>query len=163
MTDKEHEFVEEWVEESVTGTTLPLDQLVSLYGYALLGLEEADEAVMLKIKKKEEEANGGGKDGDETKERQEEEPENEGGYEYPKRKEAMHSHYDMNDGTDGPDEASTSAAPEVHERTLKTNEPTTNPMTTTTTSSTTSTPTTVHKKVKIDNSVSIVFPLKNLP
>uniref|UniRef100_A0A1I7TG34 Uncharacterized protein n=1 Tax=Caenorhabditis tropicalis TaxID=1561998 RepID=A0A1I7TG34_9PELO len=45
MGNKEEEFVEEWVQDSQKGSQVPLDHLVSLYGYALLGLEESEETV----------------------------------------------------------------------------------------------------------------------
>ncbi|PIC49861.1 hypothetical protein B9Z55_008327 [Caenorhabditis nigoni] len=45
MGNTEEEFVEEWVQDSQNGSQVPLDHLVSLYGYALLGLEDSDETV----------------------------------------------------------------------------------------------------------------------
>ncbi|EGT52721.1 hypothetical protein CAEBREN_12580 [Caenorhabditis brenneri] len=45
MGNKEEEFIEEWVQDSQNGKQVPLDHLVSLYGYALLGLEDSTETV----------------------------------------------------------------------------------------------------------------------
>ncbi|ULU09083.1 hypothetical protein L3Y34_019933 [Caenorhabditis briggsae] len=45
MGNTEEELVEEWVQDSQNGSQVPLDHLVSLYGYALLGLEDSDETV----------------------------------------------------------------------------------------------------------------------
>uniref|UniRef100_A0A8R1EWN9 Uncharacterized protein n=1 Tax=Caenorhabditis japonica TaxID=281687 RepID=A0A8R1EWN9_CAEJA len=54
VVDKEREFVQEWVEHLASGQEpVALDQLVSLYGYALLGLDEPDVKAKKKIVKPE--------------------------------------------------------------------------------------------------------------
>ncbi|KAF1767860.1 hypothetical protein GCK72_007819 [Caenorhabditis remanei] len=53
-TNKEEEFVEEWVQDSQNGSQVPLDHLVSLYGYALLGLEDGENQETVRFRKIEE-------------------------------------------------------------------------------------------------------------